>query len=94
MTPSGRALELHETAEVAHALGAALYACGDFEGAAAVERRAVELAPHNARHQWALVISLLRLDRRNEAHELARSTVALAPDDPSHRERFARLFGA
>jgi tetratricopeptide (TPR) repeat protein len=89
-----RALELHETAEVAHALGAALYACGDLEGAAAVERRSVELAPHNARHRWALVISLLRLDRREEAHELARSTVALAPDDPAYRERFARLFGA
>ncbi len=88
-----RALELHETAEVANALGATLYACGDLEGAAAVERRSVELAPYNAPYRWALVISLLRLDRRDEAHELARSTVALAPDDPSHRQRFARLFG-
>lgn len=86
-------LALHETAACAHALGAALYRNGDLEAAAQHEARSVEIEPNNGRYRWALVISLLRLGRREEASEHARAVLRLEPDDPGHQARFAELFG-
>jgi Flp pilus assembly protein TadD len=87
------ALALHPTAAYAHALGAALYRRGDIAGAAGVEARSVELAPDDPRHRWALIVSLLRLGRDDEAQDHAIEILRRAPDDPAHRARFARLFG-
>jgi tetratricopeptide (TPR) repeat protein len=84
----------HEAALHAHGLGAARYARGDFAGAAEAEARSVELAPENARYRWALVGSLRKLGRVREAREHAEAILAREPEAASHRERFARLFGA
>lgn len=86
-------LELHPTAAAAHALGAVLYRRGEVEEAAAFEALSVELEPTNVRHRWALVVSLLRLGRVDEAREHGLAVIRGEPDEPAHRARFARLLG-
>lgn len=86
-----RALELHETAAHAHALGGVLFARGELAAASEFEARAVALAPNEVRYRWALAVSLHRLGRHEEALEQGRAMVALGPDVPLYRERLARL---
>ncbi|MCY1054403.1 hypothetical protein [Nannocystis sp. SCPEA4] len=88
------AFELDRTAARAHALGAALYGCGDVEAAAKYEARSVELAPEVPRYTWALVGSLLRLGRAEEARQHALVLLTRLRDDSAQREKFARVFGA
>lgn len=88
-----RALELEPTAAHAHALGAALYARGDLRAAAEAETRSLALPGACARHRWALVITLLKLGRREQARTHAQAIVDAEPDVAAHRERLARLFG-
>lgn len=90
----GRALSLHPSAFHAHSLGAALYALGDMRGAQEVEARSVELEPTETRYRWALIMTLRKLGREDEAREHAREILRISPGEPSHKERFARLFGA
>lgn len=87
-----RSLELHATAEAAHALGAALYRLGEVTRAAEVEARSVELDPSDLRNRWALVVSLVRLGRIDEAKQHADAALRQAPDDPEQRRRYARVF--
>lgn len=89
-----RALELHETAAHAHALGAVLFGRGDIAAAASVEARSVELAPDVPRYRWALIVSLHRLGRADEAGEHMQLILRKAPDDPTWRARDARLASA
>jgi Flp pilus assembly protein TadD len=88
-----RAVRLRpESALYAHALGAALYAAGDIEGAAEAEARSVELDPANTRYRWALVGSLRALGRGREAQEHASMIVQQEPHVAAHREKLARLL--
>ncbi len=82
-----------EAALYAHALGAARYARGDFAGAADAEARSVALEPENNSYRWALVGSLRKLGRHQEAREHAEAILAREPKAAGHLERFARLFG-
>jgi tetratricopeptide (TPR) repeat protein len=84
-----RAMELHPIALYTHSMGAALYALGDFEGAAGADARAVELSPTNIRYRWALVESLRQLGREREALAQGEAIIALEPEVASHRERLA-----
>jgi tetratricopeptide (TPR) repeat protein len=82
----------HEVALYAHALGAALYAKGDIDGAVAAEESSVRFQPDNARYRWALVGSLRKLGRYGKAREHA-ETILARESDAVHCERFTRLFG-
>ncbi|WAS90072.1 hypothetical protein [Nannocystis punicea] len=88
------AFTLAPTAARAHALGAALFRCGHVAAAADYEARSVALAPDEPRYVWALVGSLLRLGRAEEAREQALALLRRSPDDAAQREKFARVFGA
>src|SRR5262249_12498714 len=88
-----RALEYAVDASYLHALGAALYALGDFAGAEDVERRSVELAPKSARYRWAYAPTLVELGRMAEARVHAEAALALAPDDAALRARVTRVLG-
>lgn len=88
-----RSLDLHPSAAAAHALGAVLYRRGEVEEAVTFEALSVALEPTNAGHRWALVVSLLRLGRVDEAREHGLAVVRGASDAPAHRARFARLLG-
>lgn len=82
-----------DAALYAHGLGAARYARNDFAGAAEAEIRSATLAPENTRYRWALVGSLRKLGRHQEALKYAKEILAREPDVAEHRKRFARLFG-
>lgn len=88
-----RSLALQPTAAAAHALGSVLYRLGEVADAAGFEAQSVELEPANARYRWALIVSLQRLGRTDEAHDHAIEVLRREPDDATHRARFARLFG-
>ncbi len=81
-----------EAALYAHALGAARYARGDFNGAAEAEALSIALEPSIARYRWALVGSLRKLGRDREARQQAEAIVASEPQVAAHRARFERLF--
>jgi tetratricopeptide (TPR) repeat protein len=88
-----RAVHLCPTSALyAHSLGVASFALGDFEAAAESEASSVELDPTNTRYRWALVKSLLRLGRGDEAREHAEAVLAQEPGVAEHRARFAELF--
>jgi tetratricopeptide (TPR) repeat protein len=87
-----RAMDLHESAFHAHALGAVLYARGEVAAAAEAEERSVDLEPGNTRYRWALIMSLRKLGRDREARDHALWILDSAADPTAHRERFARLF--
>jgi tetratricopeptide (TPR) repeat protein len=87
-----RALDLYPTAFAAHALGAALYARGDAQGAAEAEALSVELEPENLRYRWALVLSLRKLGREGEARTHGEQILQMAPGAPVHQQRFAQIF--
>jgi len=74
-----RAWRLEPTAARISAYGAVLYALGRIEEAAEVEAMAVAAAPEDAGFRWALVVSLVRLGRRDEAQAHARALLRLAP---------------
>ncbi len=86
-----RAMALRPCAAHAHAFGAALYALGDFKGAAGAEAWSVKSSPANTRYRWALVGSLRRLGLDSEALAQAERIIALEPDNASHREKLAAL---
>lgn len=88
-----RAFELAPTAAHAHALAAVHYARGELDSAAALEGRAVELEPASACYRWDLVISLIRLGRRDEALLHARKVLAVESFDPTRRARLQALLG-
>jgi tetratricopeptide (TPR) repeat protein len=60
-------------------LGSALSEVGDYHGALAAQHRALELDPNNPRAMSGLALGYQMLKRRDEALELYRRAIALAP---------------
>lgn len=89
-----RAMDLHATALYAHSLGAARYGLGNLAGAAEAEAVSVALEPENPRYRWALIGSLLKLQRDAEAREHAQTILEQEPEIAAHRARFDRVFGS
>ena len=85
-----KAWELEPTAARSSAYGAVLYALGRVEEAAKVEAMAVAAAPEHPGFRWALVVSLVRLARADEAQAHARELLRLAPG--VYDERVGRVL--
>jgi tetratricopeptide (TPR) repeat protein len=87
------AMDLAPTALYAHTLGAARYALGDIVGAAQAEQASIDLDPNEPRYRWALIGSLRKLGRHDEAKAHADEILNRWPDDTAHRDKFTKLFG-
>jgi tetratricopeptide (TPR) repeat protein len=84
-----KAVDLSPDAASLGGLGEALFATHRYGEAARVLRRAVELAPDQARHRFNLANVLELLDQPDEAEEHFRRYVELEPDDPLGRFNYA-----
>ncbi|MEZ4452977.1 MAG: hypothetical protein R3B09_26190 [Nannocystaceae bacterium] len=87
-----RAEALLPTALHARHLGAALYAAGDLVAAAEAELQAVLRAPDDGDARWALIVTLVRLGRVDEAHAHAEALVQRRPGSDDLRARLDRLL--
>ncbi len=75
--------------------GLSLMRLGDFEGAAAVFRKAVQSNPTSATAHYNLALALLRLTKNSEATDELRKVTALAPQiAPAHYNLAVLLEGS
>jgi tetratricopeptide (TPR) repeat protein len=94
LEPAERAVQLAPSSSDAHAqLGAVRFKQNDFEGAASEARRAIELGGENRFAYAVSFTSLRRLQRDQEAIEVARNALALSPFDSELHYRLALAAG-
>jgi Flp pilus assembly protein TadD len=89
-----RTVQLAPSSSEAHSqLGAVRYTQNDFEGAMTEARRAIELGMENKFAHDVLFTSLRRLQRDDEAIEVARNSLTLSPFDSQWHYRLALAAG-